>query len=625
MKNVKRGLLFVAVIAVVFSAQLLIADPAAPFIEILSPRRGEEFSFGEDVVVAISMYDAEGDIDITSVELLFDNTDVTEQANISAMLVVYSIAGMQDPGRHTFSFVVKDRQGNSAELGSFFTVAAEPREERRVTFNGSVRTGVEYDKEASQETVGTLDLNVYGNAFTNIDYNLSAEVTNEDASDNQRVSEFRLGLYSPLGGMVLGDTTPSFTDYTINGTRVTGVHLFPQFGAFGLEFVYGNSLKEVEDPETQRQRVLGGRLKVGHEGGTLWGLSFVKAKDNVNSDIATSPQENVVLGTDLTLSLFNGKFVIDGEVNGSLYNGDITDGASDFEDKELPLDPEKWEWLFTINEFMDPLMPGLTTLAGKAGFRLGPIKQNTLDVEYSYVGSSYYSLANTGIIQDRAGIKAWDSLWLFQNRVYLYAAYQNYWNNLEGSQSVYRTRNTGYSGSVYVFPTAFLTINGGVDIFNTFDTDKDNIDTMNVTISGGASQDVTLFSTNSTVYGDVTASIYKDKIAAANDTNDYLTRAGLVTYFNSIPLDTKAVLGYDFGDTLDSFYVEGKAGYWFFRDETLYTFTDLIYETGSEQFDLTVGADYDGPFEIFFEAELEYITSPSYSDFLISAFATREF
>jgi hypothetical protein len=622
MKNVKKGLLFVTVIAVVFSAQLLIAG-TNPFIEILSPRRGEEFSFGEDVVIAISMYDAEGDIDITSVELVFDNTDVTSQANLSAMLVVYSLEDVQDSGRHTFSIVVEDREGLRAELESFFNVAAEPKEERRITANGSIRTGVEYDQEASQETVGILDLNVYGNAFTSIDYDLSVEVTNEEASDKQRVSEFRLGLYSPLGGMVLGDTTPSFTDYTINGARVTGVHLFPQFGVFGLEFVYGNSLKEVKDPATQKQRVFASRMKIGREGGTLWGLSFVKVKDNVNDDIDPDPQENVVLGTDLTLSFFDGKFVIDGEVNGSLLNTNITDGAVDFEDNELPFDPENWEWLFTINENMG--IPGQPNLAGKAGLRLGPFHENTLDVEVSYVGSSYYSLANTGIINDRAGVKAWDSLWLFQKRVYLYAAYQNYWDKLEGSGLEYRTRNTGYSGSVYVFPTDFFTVTAGVDIFNTFDTDRDYIDTMNATINGGVSQDLEILSTTSTLYGDMTASIYKDKAGTTEDTNDFLTRAGLISYFNSIPLDTKAVLGYDFGDTLDSFYVEGKAGYRFFKDETLYTFTDIIYETGSEQFDLTVGADYDGPFEIVFEAELEYITSPSYSDFLISAFATREF
>jgi hypothetical protein len=240
------------------------------------------------------------------------------------------------------------------------------------------------------------------------------------------------------------------------------------------------------------------------------------------------------------------------------------------------------------------------------------------------VGPSYHSLANTGIVSDRAGIMAWDSLWLFKNRVYLYGSYQNYWNNLEDTLE-YRTKNTGYSGSISVYPTDFLTINGGVDIFNTFDKDKNIIDTMNVTINGGASQDFILLSTNSTLYGDVTSSIYKDKIDTVNDTNDYLTRAGLRSYFNSIPLDTKAVMGYDFGDTLDSFYIEGKAGYSFFKDKTLYTFADIIYETGNEQFDLTLGADYEGPFEVLFEAELEYITSPGYSDFLISAFATREF
>ena len=138
-------------------------------------------------------------------------------------------------------------------------------------------------------------------------------------------------------------------------------------------------------------------------------------------------------------------------------------------------------------------------------------------------------------------------------------------------------------------------------------------------------QDLEIFSTDSSVYFNGTASLFKDKITSSFDQNSYTTRIGAISYFNKMPLDTKAVIGYDFGDTPNSFYLEGKGGYRFLAEETLYTFADIIYETGPEQLDLTLGASFDAPRDITIDAEFEYITSPDADDLLISAFATYEF
>lgn len=606
-----------------FSAFSLFAG-TAPTLEIINPARGEEIPFGGDVVIAVSVYDPDADTDITAVQFEMDDEDVTRNTNISALLLTYTFEETTKPGRHTYTITIADREGNTAELESYFTITERPKKEKKYTASGSIRAGFDYDSEAEQNAVGIVSLNMYGRAGETIDYSLILEATNEKSSDEQRLSVYRLDLSSPMGSLVLGDTTPVFSSYMIDGKEVFGVHLMPQFGTFGFELLYGQSYKAVEDPEIFKQMAYGGRITVGSVNGFLWGLSFLKVKDDADSITAAveTPKDNIVLGTDFTLSLLGGKVRIKGEANESLYNEDITDGASDFEDKELPFDPKSFEWLFTINEHMVPLVPGFSSLAAKLALDAGPFYNNTLNAEFSYVGASYYSLGNETLANDKAGFRVWDSIWMLNRQLYVSLSYQNYWDNLQDTLT-YRTNTVGYSGSTYIYPSDYLTLNAGVDLLTI--SDDATVDSMNTTLNGGISQNLELWVTNSNLYFAATASLLNDKIDDSNSTNDFTTRLGLVSYFVDMPLDTKAVVGYDFGDSQDSLYIEGRGGYRFLRNENLYTYLDAVYETGPEELDLLFGVTFDTVYDIVIEGTAEYFSAPSTSDVLLSVYATKEF
>jgi hypothetical protein len=598
----------------------------APALEIINPARGEEIPFGGDVVIALSVYDPDADTDITTVRFEMDDRDVTRNANISALLITYTFEETTKPGRHTYVLTISDREGNTAELESYFTIIERPKKEKKYTASGSIRAGIEYDNEADQNTVGIVSLDMYGRAGETIDYSLMLEATNEKSSDEQRLSVYRLDLSSPIGSMVLGDATPVFSSYMIDGKEVFGVHLMPQFGAFGFELLFGQTYKAVEDPETEifKQMAYGGRITVGNMERFLWGLSFLKVKDNKDSITAVdeTPKDNIVLGTDFSFSMIGGKVRIKGEANESLYNEDITDGASDFEDRELPFDPKSFEWLFTINEHMVPLVPGFSSLAAKLALDAGPFYNNTLNAEFSYVGASYYSLGNETLTNDKAGFRMWDTIWMLNRRLYISLSYQNYWDNLQDTLT-HRTNTVGYSGSTYIYPTDFLTVNAGVDLLTI--SDDATVDSTNTTLNGGISQNLELWVTNSNLYFSSTASLFNDRVDDSNSTNDFTTRLGLVSYFMNLPLDTKAVVGYDFGDSRDSLYLEARGGYHFLRNESLYASLDAVYETGPEELDLLFGLSFDTTYDIVVEGTAEYFSSPSASDVLLSVYATKEF
>ena len=381
MKNVISRLLPICVCLTFSSVAGTLSAGTAPSLEMVSPKNGDNINYDMETVIAISIYDEEGDVNASSMKLEVDGEDVTRNANTSAFLVTYPFPGGTVTGRHYIAFSVSDNEGNSSQLDSYFNILLEPKVEQKVTFNGTVGVGAEYDKEAPQSAIGNFNLEMYGSLSPSLDYALLIDATNRESTDLQRVSRFRFDLYSPWGSLVLGDTTPVFTDYTIDGKRVFGIHVLPQFGWFGLEFVWGQTYRGEQEVDTFRQMLFGGRLKLGRPESFLWGLSFLKVEDDPDSinyltdpDVPT-PQDNVVLGTDFNFNFSNGRVKLVLEANESLLNTDTTGGSSTIGDTGW--DFSSIDWLFTVNEHVVPLIPGLSNLAAKGSLTIGPFADNT--------------------------------------------------------------------------------------------------------------------------------------------------------------------------------------------------------------------------------------------------------
>ena len=638
MKNVITRYWYIVLCVIFFATAGSLFANTPPVLEILSPRNGDEIKKGSEVVVAISIYDEEGDLDTTSMKLEVNGRDVTRQANTSAFLVTYSISDTAKAGRQNISFTVSDRAGNVATHESHFNVLAEPDKVRKATLNGTVGAGAEYDKEALQSAIGNLTVDMYGSLSPSFDYALTIDATNRESTDLQRVSEFRFDLYSPWFSLVLGDATPRFSDYTVDGKRVTGIHILPQFGWFGLELIGGRTERAVDaqdastEVETFQQMLFGGRLKLGRPDSFLWGLSFLKVEDDKNSidyiddPASPTPKDNVVVGTDFNFAFSDSRVKVYAEADASLLNTDTTGGSQIPEDSEIPSFVDS---IITVNENLVPLTLTTANLAAKGALTIGPFAENTFYGEYSFVGPSYFSLANPSIINDRQGFQLRDSIWLLNQALFINASYQRYKDNLENTQN-YTTINSGISGSVYVYPTPFLSINAGVDVATVKNdapvADIEAINSTNTMINAGVAQDLEILSSSTNVYFTYNTALYRDDNVTANNADAHTFRVGAISFFNNFPLDTKAILGGSIGDPENSFYIEGYGGYRFLQQQTLYTYLGANYETSIEQLDLRTGVDYDITPDVKLTAELQYLTSPTdVEDLFISAFATYEF
>ncbi len=620
MKKVYKTLPFFCIVLLMF--QIAIAG-TAPSLLVLSPGIGEEIKEGSTVVIAISLSDPDGDIDQSSFSLYVDNKNVISNSNVSIFLVTYTIEDVQGIGKHSFVFKAKDREGNLSTISGYFYVAKKKIKKEIFSYNGSVKMGGRYDKEASEDLVGVASVNLYGNIIEVFTYSLNVELTNELTSEKQRVSTYRLDIDTPIGLYVFGDTTPSFTDYSINGTRVFGFHLMPQLGPIGFEILYGQSSKAIKSPETYKRMVYGGKLKIGNKDSFLWGLSVLKAKDDKNSldfdPENITPKDNLVVSTNFSIKALSGLLSLKAEANESLLNEDITSGASSFEDFNLPINPEDYDWLFTINEHIVPIMPGLTNLAAKGSLVIGPVFDNTFNFEYFYIGPSYYSLLNSGLTNDRSGFNIYDTLWLFNRMIYMNSSFLYNWNNLENTLS-HTTKTQGYSLNVSAFPNDYLTIDSSFSI--SMSSNNYDVDTKNITAGAGVKRDIELGNAESEIMVSLNTNIYRDEVTSGNNSERYSIRTGLSSNFNYIPLSTRGVLGYDFGST-PSIYIEGWAEYSFLKDQSLNLSSSVVYQSYTGGLDINSSMIWKIFYDIDFNADFRYITNTG--DFYISAFASRTF
>ena len=189
---------------------------------------------------------------------------------------------------------------------------------------------------------------------------------------------------------------------------------------------------------------------------------MLKVKDDTLSEnFAENPKDNLVVSLDTKLALFRQKLIFGGEISTSLLNnnfstGVIADSLLDtlgIDVEQLPFSPADIEDIFVINANMEPLMPGLHSIASEAYFRAFFLN-NLLNVNYSYVGGSYNSLANPYLQKDKSGLNIKNTLRLLNNQLNLTAGYHKYQNNLSGEKdgTSGTTTSDGFLGNIGYYP-----------------------------------------------------------------------------------------------------------------------------------------------------------------------------
>ena len=277
------------------------------------------------------------------------------------------------------------------------------------------------------------------NSFTlRLEPRLLKDVIKRKTVENKRVKGY-LKFLSDFDALNIGEVYPSYSKYTLNGSKLTGVDIEYNPGIFYLAFSGLYNYKAVEELSFSR-KILAGKIGLGDKRENHFHLTILKAWDDeysLNEDQIMSsltPQENFLVGTDGKLKLFDDKLVVEGEISGSVHTRDKTSAVID--DGMVP------EFLRFIIE------PKLSTSVDYMF-----IIKSTYDIEktdtklsgtFKSIGPGYVSLGALNFRNDIRGFKIKLDQRLFERKIQFSASMERERNNTGSFNS--RTETTDNYG-----------------------------------------------------------------------------------------------------------------------------------------------------------------------------------
>ncbi|MBA4311952.1 MAG: hypothetical protein C0417_04920 [Chlorobiaceae bacterium] len=325
--------------------------------------------------------------------------------------------------------------------------------------------------------------------------------TNEERAVRQPQNRYYIIGESPWLKIGYGDVFPVYPDLIMNGKRVRGFFTNLTLNKFNLDYVKGTITRRVEGnigepildsllnesqrsdptavfrfydsldglarwvkvkPGTFSRDIMVVRPSFGRRYGSHWGISYLKSKDDPTSILfGARPQENVVFGSDLNVSIDRENFELSGQIAFSATNKDITNGSfSDSDIDSLFADSEEKERndmrkirdlvknIITVNENLIPLnMKHLPTLSYETSLKLNYFNNN---FRFTYLrhGDGYESFGQSYLRTDVQGYSLSDRLRLMDNRLFISGGYEQLQDNTSFSKpatTTFSTINTGVS------------------------------------------------------------------------------------------------------------------------------------------------------------------------------------
>jgi len=249
------------------------------------------------------------------------------------------------------------------------------------------------------------------------------------------------------------------------------------------------------------------------------GLSI--SLDEKNKWAGKTPNDNLVVSSDIGFFFDNKRIVLEGEIAFSMLNRNIWDGAvslagldtlmdedldgslmGEFELNNIPFDPVELENIFVINQNMSPLIPISPDMFGdssnvsalEAIFSMPSLAYrtkakfnyfgNNFSVEYSQVGPEFKSLANPYLLNNNREYSISDRIQLMNGRMMLSLMYKHQDDNIMLDQPVVKSRNTISANMTYLpgpnLPTITLMFRSadrenGVSALDTLENMEDGI------------------------------------------------------------------------------------------------------------------------------------------------------
>ncbi len=446
-------------------------------IVIISPDPDEQI-YSNDVVISVSFTRMAPVVDVAKTKMYLDTWDLSRYLEKFEDFVAF--APHQVPlGKHTIrvelydsrSQLVASREWSFTALQGYMATASP----NRLNVSGGIFG--EFRREDLRDGASVNDYNYGGIQLkairSNFSFGARLYLSNQDKSDRQPVNRYTGYLQYDFWNhrylyLSAGDAYPRFSPLLLQNILVRGFEGRLALKFINIDFVNGQSRRAVEGHEytlinrftneeetqvirgTYRRNLTALRTSFGEGRNLQVGFSFLKATDDSGSiRYGRDPQQNVVAGSDIHVSLHNDRVLLDASINASAYNRDITGGSLPFDSLQnivggLGSVEENYynqlKNLITVNQNM-VLRPALA-YNGRLMLRYF---NNNLSFMYESVDEGYHSLGQPYLLTDNRGIHIIDNVQLFKNQFFLTLGFRDFQNNLQKTR-----RHTTSNQNIYI-------------------------------------------------------------------------------------------------------------------------------------------------------------------------------
>lgn len=385
------------------------------------------------------------------------------------------------------------------------------------------------------------------NIYDRINLSLDLFLSTEGSSARQEINTVGFSPEWSWGKLYYGDFNMEVSKFTMADVKVNGygIDLFP--GVFKLMVFSGTSQKAIaleSSTSMFKRTIYGGKIGLGELDGSHFHLNFVRSYDDKRSLSRTifqqvdtvmtgqgprvdtsytgvKPQENLIVGTNWGLHMFDDAFKIKTEAAVSLFTNDTY--SESIANQDVPEALTKY------------FSPTLTTSADAAVSTEMSITTKALSLKsgYTLVGPGYSSHGLGSLINDRQIISGGVGLNLFSGGLSVQTNFQQHTDNTAKQKKFTSERNTlGVVVAMRPWKSLMVTVMSNTNqMGNSATNDTLKVDNQNSTLGVNTSYSFSAFDLQHiiTVSYIGVDNISKSKIRGDNEIVSTNINAGLST------------------------------------------------------------------------------------------------
>lgn len=376
-------------------------------------------------------------------------------------------------------------------------------------------------------------------------------MSTEGSSARQQINQFALHPTWGWGKAHIGDFSHDFSRYTLGGVSIRGGGIEINPGKFRFQLVGGQTQRAIKaDPysSTYSRYLAGLKIGVGHTETSHFDINIVRAKDNVRSlprdhfmdirqspsdttkmdtsYIGVTPQENLVIGINTKLKLFDGLVNLKAEAAGSAFTRDLYSDTINLSDA-----PD------IVNKIYKARVSSNLDYAYTGDLSVN-YKIFNAHIAHSLIGPGYASLGLPSLINDKKVYDASVALRLLNNNVVIQGMYQNQRDNLV-SQKQFTTSMNTYGVITNIRPTKDITLMLNVmnnNIKNNAIKDTMKVNNINTNYSANLTYQFSIFNLRNVLSTGYSTQFSKDLniLRKGNDVHSQNINFNLTTTINPV-------------------------------------------------------------------------------------------